>query len=95
MVRVAETLITTALRMKGAAPKPHLAISARAAARSAEEEEVSLLVTAILLCHRKKLAELLLRQLNAIILSTIPKKIRILPEENSNTPKRGEKMTSR
>lgn len=74
------------------APKPHLAISARVAARSAEEEEeTSLLVTAILLCHRKKLAELLLRQLNAIILSTIPKKIRILPGENSNTPKRGEK----
>lgn len=46
MVRVAETLITTALRMKGAAPKPHLAISARVAARSAEEEGASLLVTA-------------------------------------------------
>ena len=95
MVRVSETLITTALRMKGVAPKPHLAISARVAACSAEEEGVSLLVTAILLCHRKKLADLLLQELNAIILSTIPKKIRILPEENSNTPKRGKKTTSR
>lgn len=47
------------------------------------ENQASSLVTVLLLCHGEMEGRLLFHQLNAIILSTVPKKTGILPEENS------------
>lgn len=71
---------------------PYLAISARRKDLLCQREgsEAFWLVTAFSLCHRETEDGLLFHRLNAIILSTVPKKTGILPEEN-NTYHKGKR----
>ena len=89
VVRVAETRITTALRMKLVGQEASLSNHAR---HELAEKEAFPLAPAFLRCHREMERELLFLPLNAIILSTIPKKTGTLPEEDYNTPKREKKI---